>query len=94
VHPLFNVHMPSLVQIGIFVVGVLFGCFVNQFFADSRLHKMTRVHWKLWREEERNRQRLEEEVASMRQALWYQSITEREHRLASSVDTARAATHQ
>jgi hypothetical protein len=92
-HPLFYVHMPSLLQIGIFVVGVLFGCFVNQFFADSRLHNMTRAHWKLWREEDRNRQRMEEEVASMRTALWSQNV-QREDRLAAPVDTARTASHQ
>jgi hypothetical protein len=93
-HSLFYMHMPSLMQIGIFVVGVLFGCFVNQFFADSRLHTMTRVHWKLWREEERNRQRMEEEVASMRTALWSQNLPQREERLAASVDASRTATHQ
>ena len=75
-HPSFLAHVPWPTWIGIFVFGFLLGCFVNQFFADKRLHKLTHVHWKLWREEERNRQRMAGEIAYMREALWAQDTRE------------------
>jgi hypothetical protein len=87
-HQLFPVHMPSLPQIGIFVTGILFGCLVNQLFADHRLHKMTQIHWKLWQKEERNRQRLEEEIVSLRQALWSQALTDVDEHPAARATTA------
>jgi hypothetical protein len=79
-HLSFLVNAPWLLWLGIFVIGFLLGCFVNQFVADQRLHKLTHVHWKLWREEEQRRQRTADEIAYMREALWYQDKREREDR--------------
>jgi hypothetical protein len=90
-HPSFLAHVPWLAWIGTFVIGFLLGCFVNQFFADQRIHKLTHVHWKLWREEERKRQRMANEIAYLREALWAQDTCDCDDRPADTVAVASDA---